>query len=180
MEVREVLRQTSLFAGLSDAQLAELERAAHPVTYSPGELIVEAGTTDALGMWVVNDGEVEVSTEGYAVTRFGPGEYFGELALVAPLGTARSADVRAISQVAAIHLAREAFRRLIAASPALAMAVVGELAARLQRTNDLVGRLVALVPAHQAGKVDDLLTGAEAAAVPLLGPIEFALIREGT
>jgi NADH dehydrogenase len=89
--------------------------------FEPGQLVFCEGDR---GDWlyVVTEGEVEVlrSVPGRGeqpVRRLGPGECFGEIALVAD--TARSATVRAVSATNVLAIDREAFQAMFASLPPL-------------------------------------------------------------
>jgi CRP-like cAMP-binding protein len=75
------LARSRLFAGLSAGELLRLQRVAVGRHAEPGEVIVPQ---DELvdGLFVVLSGEVNVDRDGEAVASLGPGDPFGEHALV--------------------------------------------------------------------------------------------------
>ena len=81
-EVVDELRRVRLFAGLSQRQLRQLARLAKERRYRPGVTVVEEGTMSGVGFFIVADGEASVSVDGEEVARIGPGDHFGELALI--------------------------------------------------------------------------------------------------
>lgn len=121
------IRAIPLFAGTSDAGV---ER----VVASAGEMSCEAGQVLALqgdpgsGMFVILDGSVTVEWRGGSV-ELGPGDFFGELTLLAPGGT-RIARVRASSHVTALAIPREAAIELVESEPSVALAMLKEIARR--------------------------------------------------
>lgn len=121
------IRAIPLFAGASDAGV---ER----VVASAGEMSCEAGQVLALqgdpgsGMFVILDGSVTVEWRGGSV-ELGPGDFFGELTLLAPGGT-RIARVRASSHVTALAIPRDAAIELVESEPTVALAMLKEIARR--------------------------------------------------
>ena len=121
------LRAFPLFAG---ASAAGLER----VAASAGEVGAEAGQVLALegdpgsGMFVILDGTVTVEWRGGWV-ELGPGDFFGELTLLAPGGT-RIARVRAASPVKCVAIARDDALALLESEPSVTLAMLREVARR--------------------------------------------------
>ncbi|MGH9298837.1 MAG: cyclic nucleotide-binding domain-containing protein, partial [Acidimicrobiales bacterium] len=77
----EVLSKVPLFSMVSKKDLKALVKAGHEVSYEPGTSLA---STDEMGtmFFVVLDGEAEVTVSGEARRRLGPGEYFGEMAII--------------------------------------------------------------------------------------------------
>jgi CRP-like cAMP-binding protein len=121
------LRAIPLFAGASDGAL---ER----VTAASGEMASEAGQILALrgdpgsGMFVIIDGTVSVEWHGGSV-ELGPGDFFGELTVLAPGGT-RIARVRASSHVTCLAIPRDEALAVVESEPSVALAMLKELARR--------------------------------------------------
>jgi branched-chain amino acid transport system substrate-binding protein len=88
---------------------------------SPGDRIVHQGEQgDAL--YIILAGTVLVSRtdergERIDVTHLGPGECFGEMALLS--GTPRTADVTAVTDLSLLHLSREGFDKLFNSNPSV-------------------------------------------------------------
>jgi CRP-like cAMP-binding protein len=74
--------------------------------FNAGEAIVTQGE-EAGGFYVIEDGTVEVYVDDTLVRHEGPGEYFGEIALLR--GGPRTATVRAVTPVTVVALARDDF-----------------------------------------------------------------------
>jgi len=81
--IRE-LQALTLFKELTARELRELEELLHERSYEKDEIIFDEGDA-GLGLFVVMSGRVKVSSSHAALQRlgpeFGPGDYFGELAL---------------------------------------------------------------------------------------------------
>jgi CRP-like cAMP-binding protein len=76
------LRNVPLFAELNDRQLRKLARLFRERTVAPGTAVVREGEMSGVGFFVIGDGEAAVSKGGSDVATLGPGDHFGELALV--------------------------------------------------------------------------------------------------
>lgn len=140
--VNQVLRGVPLFAGLDDMAIDVLAGFAFQKTFQPGEVIVEEGHTGN-GLYVILSGRVEVvKSEGteraQSLATFGPGEPFGELALLGEWK--RTATVRAIDETTCLGMDRWVFLAHMERQPALAVKMVQFLAQRLVDTD---ARLVA-------------------------------------
>lgn len=102
--------------------------------YEPGELIFGQGDV-ADRLYILQKGEVEVlrTTDDKPVllARLGPGDYFGEIALLTPEGR-RTASVRASTRVEVLTLGIENFDRLIAAVPSTQKEFAAKAAQRLK------------------------------------------------
>jgi CRP-like cAMP-binding protein len=81
-------------------------------------------------MFVLEEGSVTVELPGGATVSLGPGEFFGELAILAP-GVTRTARVRAASQIRCLAIARRDFAAIVEAEPEIAVSMLPVLARRL-------------------------------------------------
>ena len=121
------LSDVPLFAGLSEESLALV--AAGGVTDVPaGQVLAQAGDVGE-GMFVVLDGAVVVE-RGALHLDIGPGDFFGDLALLVP-DSPRIARVRAKSDAQVLAVPRDTFDRLLETEPSFARAMLREMAARL-------------------------------------------------
>ncbi len=135
MDAQALLRQVELFSELDDDQINKLASAANQRTLAAGEKIVEEGDTAGLGFWIVSSGSVDIVQRGEKINSAGPGQYFGEMALLSDRGTPRSADVVAAEETTLLQLTRWDFKSLIMGNPDVAVAMLEEMAERL-RTRD--------------------------------------------
>jgi CRP-like cAMP-binding protein len=106
--------------------------------YSAGDTIFEAGDAGAY-MYVVQDGEVEVSTDGRVIDTLGPGGVFGEMALIdsAP----RTATVRAKTDCRLVALDEVKFMHHVHRTPFFALQVMRIMNERLRRRMNETGGL---------------------------------------
>jgi signal-transduction protein with cAMP-binding, CBS, and nucleotidyltransferase domain len=88
----DALRQISLFAELDTAELERVAEATKELEVPAGQVLVQPGMKGT-GMFFISEGTVIVETKRDHV-ELGPGEFFGELALMTTDAT-RTARVRA-------------------------------------------------------------------------------------
>ncbi len=117
----EALRRISLFADLDPGELEQLAQATKELEVPAGHVLVQPGTKGT-GMFFIADGTALVETKREHV-ELGPGEFFGELALMSADAT-RTARVRAKTPLRCLALDREGFRELISAYPEVAASLL--------------------------------------------------------
>jgi CRP-like cAMP-binding protein len=121
------LRAVPLLEGVSEAALERLASVSGEVISEPGQLLALQGDPGS-GMFVILDGEVAVEWRGGFV-ELGPGNFFGELTLLAPGGT-RIARVRASSRVRCLAIPRDDALALLESEPTVALVMLREIARR--------------------------------------------------
>jgi CRP-like cAMP-binding protein len=135
-EVIDILRRSTLFGDSTDDELAGIAEIANERTFEAGQTILREGDTTAAAMWVILEGEVEVSKGPTVLATLGPGDYFGEMALIEKSSQPRSADVFAKTAVRALQITRWDLRGVIGSHPDLAMTMLSTIAERLRNTNE--------------------------------------------
>ena len=125
----ELIRGVPLFAGADDVFLERLAGEFMERTYAAGETIAEEGEVGRTFV-VIERGEVTVTVHGQEVARLGPGDSFGEMALIDK--SARSATVKADGEVHGYQLPVWSFRPLVEAHPEIAWALLEALAQRVR------------------------------------------------
>lgn len=111
----QAVARLPLFAGLDVSRIAEIARLLRTEIVPENTTIVRRGEA-AHGMYFIMDGEVEVELRP-APVRLGPGQYFGEIALIKD--TTRTATVSSHSECRLPSLGVADFRRMIEAHPDL-------------------------------------------------------------
>jgi CRP-like cAMP-binding protein len=112
------LRRLELLSGLNNDQLQEIAEHLQPARFIAGETIFRRGSEgDAL--YLVDQGQVQVSSMAGAVSSAGPGETFGEGAFLT--GDTRATDVTALTDVVTWSLTRADFEALAMRHPILAL-----------------------------------------------------------
>lgn len=126
------LSGVTLFAQLTRRQLGRVRQAMTEYVYPPGRAMVVEGTTGQV-LFVILEGKAKVLRAGRTINRMGPGDVFGEIAVVD--GRPRSASVVAETETTCLLLHRADLRTLILEEPQIAWNLLVELAGRV-RTRD--------------------------------------------
>jgi CRP-like cAMP-binding protein len=127
----ELLRKVPLFDRVSRREMAKIAALATEVSYSAGVPLLRQGSRDD-GFFILLNGEVDVRHGARQVQTLKRGQFFGEIGLLA--NVKRTATVTTGTPVDALRIAGGDFRNLLQSSPTLALAVLEELAYRLQTT----------------------------------------------
>lgn len=128
-EIVDVLASVPLFSRCSKRELQSIARHVEFLTFEEGEAIVSQGDA-ANAFYVIVDGYAAVRRNGKRVGRIGPGDYFGELALLDP--APRNADVVALAPLTVARLVAAAFSEVLHTTPALGERLLRGLARRLR------------------------------------------------
>jgi CRP/FNR family cyclic AMP-dependent transcriptional regulator len=129
----EALGRTTLFSTLSKKELGALAKVTEDLEVGEGNVLCREGETGR-EFFVILEGEAEVTKDGAAVGTLGPGEFFGEIALVEH--RPRTATVTAKSDLRFFVLTSQAFWSLLDNQPEIQRAVLRCLAARLARESE--------------------------------------------
>ena len=113
LRICEFLRPIELFKTLTPRQLTDIAEKMSKRHYAAGETIIRMGDPGE-EFFLVSDGEVEVSRADCEVARLGPGNFFGEVALIS--GEPRNATVVAQKAVDTYVLGKTDFEAALAAS----------------------------------------------------------------
>lgn len=124
----ELLKRVPLFAGCSKKDLQRIATLADELDLREGKELIREGEPGR-EFFVLVDGTAAISRNGKVVDRAGPGEFFGEMALVAD--RPRNATVTATSPVAVLVITAQSFRRLVEENPLIALKVMGAVADRI-------------------------------------------------
>jgi CRP-like cAMP-binding protein len=125
----DLIRGVPLFAEADESFLQRLAGEFMERTFSAGETIAEEGEAGRTFI-VIERGEVTVTVHGEQVGRLGPGDSFGEMALIDK--SARSATVKADTEVHGYQLPVWSFRPLVESHPEMAWALLEALAERVR------------------------------------------------
>ena len=121
--------RTPLFGALSRADLVELAKRTEDMEVEEGKVLAREG---AIGQefFVIVDGEVSVSKDGQDLRTLGPGDFFGEIALIWD-SPRRTATVTAKSPLRFFVLTRQSFKSLIDHQPEIEKRVLEALEERV-------------------------------------------------
>ncbi len=132
----EVLRRVRLFADLDERELEEIATLFKPRRFPARETIIREGSGGA-AFFVIESGEVSVTIGGEARATLGPGDYFGEIALIDE--GARIATVVATSEVECYGLTLWEFRPLVEANGVIGWKLMQTLARELREAERALG-----------------------------------------
>jgi len=138
-----IMKNIPLFSGLGDAELGVLFRYAVKKTVSRNSLLfTQGGPGDAL--YVIQRGKVKVvlsDVDGKEVilSVLGPGDFFGEMALIDD--EPRSASVMTMENSEFYIISKDDFRACVATQPELATNLMRHLSRRLRAADQKIGSL---------------------------------------
>jgi CRP-like cAMP-binding protein len=132
--IAEELARVKLFSGLSQRQLKRLARHVKERSFRPGVEVVREGTMSGVGFFIVAEGEGAVSVDGLEVARIGPGDHFGELALIAE--DVRTATVTATTRLRCHVIQMWDFRRFAMDNPDVSWKLLQHLAGLIRSERD--------------------------------------------
>jgi len=124
-----LIRGVPLFAESDETFLDRLAGEFNDRTYEPGELLAEEGERGRT-FFVIESGQATVLVHGNEVRTLGPGDSFGEMALIDK--SARSATVRADTEVRGYQLPVWSFRPIVESHPEMFWALLEALAQRVR------------------------------------------------
>lgn len=127
--VANKLAQVPIFAGCSKRELAIITRAAKEVSHKEGTVIAREGER-GIGLFLILEGQCNVTIGGKTKARLGPGDFFGEVALLD--GGPRTATVTAMSPVRLAGITGWVFRGLLMEHPSIALRTLESVAGRLR------------------------------------------------
>ncbi len=133
------LELAKLFQGLNPDELQNLRRIAQDRRFAAGQEIFREGNPGD-GIYVIQEGLVEIAhlvdlKEHRVFSRLGPGEVFGEMAVIENLP--RSATAIAAKDTRVHFVPRDEMLALIKHSPGLAFNLLQEISRRLRDFNQL-------------------------------------------
>jgi CRP-like cAMP-binding protein len=126
------LGRAPLFTNLSRADLVELAKLTEDLEFEEGKVLAREGEIGR-EFFVLVDGDVAVTKDGEEIRRLGPGDFFGEIALIWD-SPRRTATVTAATPVRFFVLTRQAFRSLIDHHPDIEEKVLEVLEERVNTT----------------------------------------------
>ena len=131
----EALAQVPLFSMLPKKELARLARQAHDRTFPAGTVLTVEEEEGGATFGVIVEGRAVVSVHGRPARTLGPGDYFGEMALIDH--SYRSANVTAETDMECLLFVAWVFRPFAMEHPETAWAL---LEAMVQRVRDAEAR----------------------------------------
>jgi CRP-like cAMP-binding protein len=125
----ELLQKVPLFERCSKRELAEIAKIADEIDLREGKVLIREGGRGR-EFFVLLDGAVDVTKADQRINQLGPGDFFGEIALIEPTAV-RTATVTASTDVEALVVTAQNFRGLLQHSPEIKLKVLEAVAERL-------------------------------------------------
>jgi CRP-like cAMP-binding protein len=125
----ELLKKIPLFSDLERKELQTLAQSFKERTFEAGSNVATEGT-GGVGFFVIGDGEAGVTVHGDERATLGPGQYFGEVALIDE--GSRTATIVAKTDLTCYGLTAWEFRPLVESNGAIAWKLLQTLARRLR------------------------------------------------
>jgi CRP-like cAMP-binding protein len=125
----EQLAKVRLFSSMSRRDLQRIAKASDEIDVPAGKVLVEQGTRGKEA-FVVLDGTATVKRNSRKVASFGPGDHFGELALLD--GGPRTATIVADTPMTVLVIGQREFSGVLDEVPGLAHKVLSSLAATIR------------------------------------------------
>ncbi len=154
-----IVRKAPLFTALDDASAASLRSSMESVKLHKGAILFSEGD-EGDHVYVIVEGKLKLGTSSgdgreNLLSVLGPGEMFGELSLFDP--GPRTSTATAVTDVRLLSLGHDQVIPWVTKHPQVALELLGRLAQRLRRTNEVVGDLVfSDVPGRVAKALIDL------------------------
>jgi CRP/FNR family cyclic AMP-dependent transcriptional regulator len=128
-DIGDALGRVPLFSGIKAKERKKLAARLGERTFTEGETVIAEGQS-GVGFFVIEAGNASVSVKGEIVRTLGPGEYFGEIALID--SGPRSASVVATTDLRCRGMTAWEFRPFVEEHPEVAWALLETLTARLR------------------------------------------------
>lgn len=123
------LHSVRLFAGMKESDLKKIVQQMREVRHASGERIAVRGQ-NGVGFMVVLEGEAEVTTPDGRKRTLGPGDHFGEMALLDQGG--RSATVTATTDLVLAAIPEWHFKPFLMEHPEVAYRMLQTLSTRVR------------------------------------------------
>lgn len=133
VSISEQLKNVPLFNGIPSKSIDRISRIARERNFKAGDEIVTEGG-QGVGFFMITEGDVTVTRGGVTLTTLGPGDYFGEMALLDE-GHRRSATVTANGPVKTLAIPRADFVAELEANAHLAVEMLSTMSQRLRETD---------------------------------------------
>lgn len=137
--VVDLWSKTPLFSGIKKKEILALSENMHPRKYTAGETIFCTGDLGA-GAALIVKGRIDIRAGDVSLIELGPGDFFGELALV--MDERRTADAISLEESELVFLLRSELHAWIDRAPRLAAQFLANLSSamgeRLHHANEML------------------------------------------
>jgi CRP/FNR family transcriptional regulator len=124
-----MLKKVPLFAGLDDRELGQIASSMRERRFNAGDSVTQEGA-GGVGFFVVEEGEADVTVGGQARGSVGPGDYFGEIALINE--SPRTATLTARTDMLCYGMTSWDFRPLVDSNSTIAWKLLTAMAEKLK------------------------------------------------
>jgi CRP/FNR family transcriptional regulator len=131
------LSRVPMFAGVKAKELKRLAKGMAERTFKEGDEITTEGES-GVGFFVIEDGNATVTLKGEVVNTLGPGDHFGEIALIDQ--GPRSATVVAATDLRCRGMTSWEFRPFVQSHPEVAWPLLEHLVGRLREAEERGGK----------------------------------------
>jgi CRP-like cAMP-binding protein len=125
----DMLKKVPLFSELDNRELEQIAASMRERSVAAGEVVLEQGA-GAAGFFVIGTGQGDVTVDGDKVSSVGPGDYFGEIALLT--GSDRTATVTARTDMVCYGMTPWEFKPLVESNSAIAWKLLTAMAQKLR------------------------------------------------
>jgi CRP/FNR family transcriptional regulator, cyclic AMP receptor protein len=137
MAVTAALRRVPLLIGLTDQDLEDLAKDLKEREVKKGDNLVAKGR-GGIAFLIILDGRAEVSIDDEVIRTLGPGDHFGETALVDP-SVERAAVVTAVTDLRLVRMTPWEFKIFVLSHPDVAWRLLESLAHRVAEAQRTAG-----------------------------------------
>ena len=124
-----MLKKVPLFAGLDNKELQEIAISMRERRFRAGDTVTQEGA-GGVGFFVVQEGEADVQVGGESKGSVGPGDYFGEIALINE--PPRTATLTARTPMLCYGMTPWDFRPLVETNSTIAWKLLTAMAEKLR------------------------------------------------
>ena len=125
----DMLKKVPLFAGLDDKELQEIARSMRERRFKAGDTVTQEGA-GGVGFFVVEEGQADVNVGGESKGSVGPGDYFGEIALINE--SPRTATLTARTDMLCYGMTPLDFRPLVETNSTIAWKLLTAMAEKMR------------------------------------------------
>ena len=125
----DLLQRVPLFSGLGRRELERVANSMKERRFQQGDTVTTEGR-GGVGFFVIEEGEADVTVHGEERAKLGPGDYFGEIALITE--SDRTATITAESDMRCYGMTMWDFRPLVESNASIAWNMLQSLAQKLR------------------------------------------------
>ncbi len=125
----DMLKKVPLFAGLDNKELQEIARSMRERRFKAGDTVTQEGA-GGVGFFVVEEGQADVNVSGESKGSVGPGDYFGEIALINE--SPRTATLTARTDMLCYGMTPWDFRPLVETNSTIAWKLLTAMAEKMR------------------------------------------------